>query len=183
MEEKDKIKAENFAMKAEIVASGGSADIADGLPPEAENEFLKHILEIERVPDTKIGDLLPEFRPEKELPDNEIETELNRLVVALEKKHILFELPTKTPARVAYRYLTEKLIDEMITVPMSKNSHFHLDACGGWCPDCFVVDYCDSVWETWTKEELERERRKMTQTSLDTIHGKTTCKGDRQSEL
>ena len=31
-------------------------------------------------------------------------------------------------------------------------------ACGGWCPDCFVVDYCGSVRETRTKEELECER-------------------------
>jgi hypothetical protein len=161
MKDIEKIKAENLAMKAEIVANGGSINISDGLSPEVENEFLKHILEIEREPDTRIGDLLPEFRPANELTDEEVKTELNRLTSVLEEKRIFLEVP----AHMAYRFLTEEIINELITVPMSKNSHLHLDGCSGWCPDCFVVDYCESVWETWTKEELERKRGEIIQTS------------------
>ncbi|MBC8185755.1 hypothetical protein H8E88_32110 [candidate division KSB1 bacterium] len=160
MREKDRLKAENFAMKAEIIANNGVLSDLSDLSPEVENQFLKHILDIEREPDTRIGDLLPEFRYEQDLRDNEIETELNRLVTVLGKRQILFELPAGVPIRMAYRYLTEELIDHKITVPRSKNSHLHLDACTGWCPGCFVVDYCETVHEIWSPEELERERGK-----------------------
>ena len=165
MREKDRLKAENFAMKAEIIANNGILSDLSDLSPEIENQFLKHILDIEREPDTRIGDLLPEFRYEKDLLDNEVGPELDRLIAKLEKKQIQFELPTGLPIRMAYRYLTEELIDEKITVPMSKNSHLHLDACSGWCPDCFVVDYCETVHEIWSPEELEKERGKVGRTN------------------
>ncbi len=165
MDEQDKIKAENFAMKAEILANSGIVSNMDGLSPEMENDFLKHILEIEREPDTRIGDILQEFKPEKDLKDKEVETELNRLVTELGKKQILFELQAVVPVQLAYRYLTEELIDHKITVPMSKNSRLHLDACSGWCPECFVVDYCETLDEIWDKEELEEEQGKAGRTN------------------
>lgn len=28
----------------------------------------------------------------------------------------------------------------------------------GWCPECFILDYSEIVWEIWSPEELEKER-------------------------
>lgn len=76
--------------------------------------FGKIPLQFERVPDTRNGDLLPEFKPEKNLTDNEVEIELNLLIAALEKKRIFYELPATVPRRSDYRLLAEELEREQM---------------------------------------------------------------------
>ncbi len=157
MNKQDKLKAENFAMKAEIIANDGIMNTESDLPPEIENQFLKNIIEYERAEETVIRDLIPEFPPENELTDEEVEKEFERLISELAKNHIIYGLPEELPKRVAYKYLTEEILDDTVKIP-GFGGNWHIDGCSGWCPNCFVVDYCETVYEIWSPEELERER-------------------------
>ena len=131
MSNMEKLKAENFAMKAKIIANDDILSDLSDLSPEVENQFLKHILNIEREPDTRIGDLLPEFAIEKDLTDLEIEQQTRHILAELEKYKIVVDLPASLPPRLAYWYRTEEIIDDKIIVPRSEGA-WHIDGCSGW---------------------------------------------------
>lgn len=151
MREKDKLKAENFAMKAEILANDGLIQAGEDIPPEIENQFLKQVIEYERAEEKTIRDLIPEFTPENKLNDEELEQEFELLISELAKNHIIYGLPEELPRRIAYRYLTEEIMDDKVKLLGTGN--YHIDGCSGWCPDCFVEEYCKIVWENRTREE------------------------------
>lgn len=160
MKKKKDLKAENFAMKAELIANGGLLGGKSDVPDEIENQFLKHVLEYERAPYVKTKSLIPEFPSEDSLNDKELEKELARLIGELASQHIQYGLCKKLPIRIAYKYLTEEYINGEVKLLEGGGNTF-IDGCSGDCPSCFQVDYCDSVSEIWEKDELEKERRKI----------------------
>ncbi len=59
------------------------------------------------------------------------------------------------PVKLAYSELRREFIEGINSFP-----GWTIDFCSGWCPDCAFLDYCDSWKDTWTKEELEKNRKK-----------------------
>lgn len=159
MKKKKDLKAENFAMKAELIANDGLLGGKSGLPEEIENQFLKHIIAFERAPYVKTKSLIPEFPPEEKLNDEELEKEFARLIGELAARHIQYGLCEKLPMRIAYKYLTEEYMNGEVKL-LEGGGNILIDGCSGDCPSCFQVDYCNSVAEIWDKDELEKERRK-----------------------
>ena len=159
MKKKKNLKAENFAMKAELLANDSILGSNSDLPDEIENQFLKNVIAFERAPYVKVKTLVPEFPPEKELTDQELKMEFERLIGELAARHIQYGLCKKLPMRIAYKYLTEEYINEEVKL-LEGGGNYVIDGCSGDCPSCFQVDYCESVYDIWNKEELERERGK-----------------------
>jgi len=152
------LKAKNFAMKAELIANGGLLGGKSDLPDEIENQFLKRVLEYERAPYVKTKTLIPEFPLEESLNDEELEKEFARLIGELAARHIQYGLCKKLLMRIAYKYLTEEYINGEVKL-LEGGGNIFLDGCLGDCPSCFQVDYCESVYDIWDKDELEKERR------------------------
>ena len=53
-----------------------------------------------------------------------------------------------------------KSLREHIKNGLSAMHGWTIDFCGGWCPDCTFVDYCNTKDDIWTKKELDIERSK-----------------------
>ena len=102
MKKKKNLKAENFAMKAELLANDSILGSNSDLPDEIENQFLKNVIAFERAPYVKVKTLVPEFPPEKELTDQELKMEFERLIGELAARHIQYGLCKKLPMRIAY---------------------------------------------------------------------------------
>jgi hypothetical protein len=74
----------------------------------------------------------------------------------MEKKRFFLEFAEKLPLVDAYRYLTETFIYDK-EYEMNDGWRCIVTGCGGDCPSCFQKDYCDSVEDIWSKEEMEKE--------------------------
>jgi len=59
--------------------------------------------------------------------------------------------------KLKYELLRDYFEDEFHYMPGFTTM---IDFCTGWCPDCKILDYCDIWEETWTKEEIEKEKTK-----------------------
>ncbi len=105
---KDELR-ENYRMQMEN---------ADGLSPQAEGEWLDYITEFERQFENarrisireRIGD--PFIKPLTEIPESELETELDNLLELLAENNIAIDFLHEIEDRDAYRFLTEELLDE-----------------------------------------------------------------------
>lgn len=105
----------------------------------------------------------------EELPPPEMLTaeQMQRLLIAilnaLSAKGTEVSFPGNgIPVELAYRETRALFKEGFQSVP-----GWIVDFCTGWCPDCAFVDYCDAWKETWTKEELEKERMKNNQRKLE----------------
>ena len=100
-----------------------------------------------------IWEMLPEgihFRKPEEISDDEIETELERLLKALQTIHIEVCLCDGLPIRVEYAYLYE-MLDETEEL----GSGFTVDGCSGYCPDCVQRPCCETGQALCWKEDEE----------------------------
>jgi len=76
------------------------------------------------------------------------------LLNALSAKDVNVSFPSNgIPVKLCYTEVRKLFKDGFDKVP-----GLTIDFCSGWCPDCAFVDYCPSVNEIWTKEELKKER-------------------------
>jgi hypothetical protein len=88
------------------------------LPPEIEGKFLDHIQEWEdqfaQHKMISIYDLAgkPSFRPLAEIPANEVETELNRILEILQQHSIVLDTLCEVEDRELYRFVTEELLNK-----------------------------------------------------------------------
>lgn len=89
-----------------------------------------------------LADMLPDrlpFRKSEDLADDEIETELARLLRALRETHIGIALNDDLPIRLLYAYLQETLGE---TFEMSQGG-WVLDGCSAYCPGCIQRPWCE----------------------------------------
>ena len=100
-----------------------------------------------------LADMLPDqqpFRKPEELDDEEIETELNRLLEAIEEANIGVGLNEGLPSRLLYAYLHETLGE---TFEVS-NGGWSIDGCSGYCPGCIQRPWCETgQGGCWTEDE------------------------------
>jgi hypothetical protein len=96
----------------------------------------------------------------KELPPVEMlnKEQIQRLLIsifnALSAKGTNVSIPGDgVPVEIVYECIREKFKEGFHAMP-----GWTIDFCSGWCPECKFADYCKTCNETWTKEELEKER-------------------------
>jgi hypothetical protein len=105
---------------------------SEELSPQEESEWLDYITEFERQFENateisvreRIGN--PKIRSLADIPDAELEAELDRLFELLYANNIVVDFINEVDDREAYRFITEELLDEMmddIRIP-EMYSHF-----------------------------------------------------------
>ncbi len=104
-----------------------------------------------------LAEQLPEakaFRNPENIPEEELETELERLEQAIDQAGFGIGLCTGIPPRLIYNFLFETL-DEMFELDGPDGSGgWVLDGCSGYCPGCFQRPWCDSgVSSCWPEDE------------------------------
>jgi hypothetical protein len=93
---------------------------SDDLSPQEESEWLDYITEFERQFENaaeisvreRIGN--PMLRPLSDIPDAELETELDQLLELLYANNIVVDFINEVDDREAYRFISEELLDEMM---------------------------------------------------------------------
>jgi hypothetical protein len=115
----EQLRIENELLRLKLQAETG-ADLheLENVPPEVENAFLNNILAFERQLDkieeisiyTIIGEP-KDFKPDTELDDNQIESELERLNTLLEEHQIEVDYGTDYSSRLKYKFITEELFE------------------------------------------------------------------------
>ncbi len=123
-ENDDELRFENEFLKAKIMATTGATKIDcfpnDDVPLEVENEMLKAIAEwdepLEDIEDIPIYDFIgrPDFVNEKDLNDELIHTELERVDNLLFEKNIIYSVLSKVDERAIYKFVTEDLFQHLI---------------------------------------------------------------------
>lgn len=132
-EEKEKLHLENEILKLKMQAQFGAmfGQMSDEMTPEMEHAFLKNILEFEEQYQAKnmikVYDLLgkPVYKPFEQLAEEEIKTELKRLIQFMNDKKVNLHVKAKYEAEVLYRFITEELFqhetDDIQVDGMSKD--------------------------------------------------------------
>ncbi|MBL7915631.1 MAG: hypothetical protein JNL49_11360 [Bacteroidia bacterium] len=118
----ESLRFENELLKLKLKAEFGAINIGNfpkhEVPPEVENEFLKTLEKVElflRSAESHEEVSVYEFagRPvylsEKDLTEEQISTELNRLSELLIEKKIAFTVLSKISDRLIYKFVTEDL--------------------------------------------------------------------------
>jgi len=115
----EQLRIENELLRLKLQAETG-ADLhqLENVPPEVENAFLNNIIAFERqldnIKEVKIYSILGEpkdFKPDSELNDTQIHSELERLNTLLEKHQIEVDYGTDYPSRLKYKFITEELFE------------------------------------------------------------------------
>jgi len=121
-------------------------------------DFEKKMLEIEDGQLISSEELLnvsyKELPPVERLSKMQIQQLLIAIFNALSAKGTTVNIPGNgVPVELVYEQIRERFKEGFHAMP-----GWTIDFCSGWCPECKFADYCDSCKETWTKEELEKER-------------------------
>lgn len=97
-----------------------------------------------------------ELPPPERLSDEQMERLIEAICNALQAKGTLVSFPgDDVPAKLRYSALRDYFKEGFFTFP-----GWNIDFCDGWCPDCEFFNYCKSWQDTWTKEDIEKERAK-----------------------
>lgn len=123
-------------------------------------EFEKMMLKIEECKKMPSKELLnvsyEELPPVEMLNKMQIQNLLLAIFNALSSKGTNVHVPGNgVPVEIVYFEIRKMFKEGFSNMP-----GWVIDFCSGWCPDCAFVDYCDSSKETWTSEELEKEKKK-----------------------
>lgn len=125
-------------------------------------EFAEKMFAIETAPSEPSKNVFGVSYEELPPPEKLTEPQMQQLIDAIEDTLYAFnasvDYKNEMPVKLKYEVLRDWFEEDVHIMP---GFTMHLDFCDGWCPDCKIVDYCDSVDELWTKEELEEERRKI----------------------
>lgn len=119
---KDELKFDNEVRKLKLSMEYGMDfnNVKSDISPEIENQFLQHIESFEKqyaqrkitTVFKKIGE--PEWKPVNEIPDDEIEKELEKLMTLMNKNGLDLDSICKVDSGEMYRFLTEELFKEEI---------------------------------------------------------------------
>lgn len=122
-------------------------------------DFEKQMLEFEEGETVSAKDMLnvsfEELPPVEMLNKVQIKKLLISIFNALSAKGTNVHVPgSDAPVEVVYEAIREMFKDGFRAMP-----GWNIDFCSGWCPECKFADYCESCGKTWTKEDLEKERK------------------------
>jgi len=128
---------------------------------ETYEEFEKQMLEMEesRPVDSEnvLGISFDELPPADRMSVEQMQDLLAAILNALSAKGTDVTFPGDgVPVKLAYEQLREHFKEGFYASP-----GWVMDFCDGWCPGCAFADYCTNKDDTWSKEELEAERKKM----------------------
>ena len=125
-------------------------------------EFEKNIMALENGEEKPIFEIInvnPNKYPSPEaMKKRQVKRKFRKLKRKLEKNYFVLELSEKLPVLEAYRYLAGTLLYEGDTIHSANGYTSHVTGCGGDCPSCFQLDFCDFKYDCWTEEELKKER-------------------------
>jgi hypothetical protein len=120
-------------------------------------EFEETMLEIENAsyvePKNIFGVSYEELPPPEKLSGQEMQLLLDAILDTWESFGISASIPDEAPIHVQYEVVRDCFAEKLQPV-----HGLVFDFCTGWCPDCKLCDYCPSVKEIWTDEELRKAR-------------------------
>ena len=156
LDNNEELDQENFLLKSKLMLKGGMLGMEGNLPSEIENMFLKNVMAFEEAEYKPICEILGidknDFPPVELLSKKEIEKYLIDLENIMGKHNMFIELQEDLPIEIAYKYLIEEyLLDEVQDIP---GFSMIIDGCGGDCPSCFQLAYCNMKDDTWPPDEL-----------------------------
>ena len=113
----EQLHIENQILKLKMQAESGAyfGPMADDLPPEIENDFLKHVQAFEdawqNVKQVAVHEILgnPEYKEAALISDDEIPKELERLHALMEERNMQLDVLGDYDPRVIYTFITEEL--------------------------------------------------------------------------
>ena len=121
-------------------------------PPESE-PVSRHLLFIEDIgPRRTIRSLFsPDFvfPPLEKMGEMELEHKIESIKSILMDHGILLELWPALPPDLTYAYIVEEMLPESVHRDIPEGSAVHFTGCGGWCPECFQKEYCETRKEEW----------------------------------
>ena len=160
-DENEELKKENQELRKKLNLGENEHHNLNDLDPKTENQFLRNMLayeEMENGVQIKILTLFPidfNFIPENELSDEALSDKFDEILDVLARHNIYLSLVSDCPERIAYQYVLDEVLKMETPVTYPEDMQHVIDGCGGWCPDCFQLPYCDSAKETWTEDELK----------------------------
>lgn len=80
--------------------------------------------------------------PSEQLDDKQLGLELDRMLYNLESSHVAVSFEDEAPQRAVYSYLLE-LLEEPIQFT-ADGVWTVIDGCSGYCPECFIKEWCDA---------------------------------------
>ena len=128
---------------------------------ESYEEFEAKMFAIETAPNVSSKQLygvsFEELPPKERLTEDQMQQLYDALVDTMEAFNCSIDFPEGVPLHLRYEMLRDTFAEPVQHMPGFTH---HYDFCSGWCPDCKLIDYCNSWKETWTKEEIEQEKKK-----------------------
>lgn len=164
-EQEEQLRMENEFLRLKIQAqfggmSGGSPD----LPPEIENEFLKHVMAFEEqysgeYKPVKVAAFLgnPVFRKSEDLNEKEFETESNRLAELLKSKSISIDFLRDRDDRFQYKFITEELFEHESDFGVTLPGMMHCFIYEEFHPDheMDIENRTEDFMNAWFKRDTE----------------------------
>ena len=139
-------------------------------PFSSYEEFEKNMMALENGKEKPIFEILnvdPKKYPSPEsLSEKQVKRKFKKLKRKLEKNSFVLEFSGQIPVLEAYRYLACTLLYEEDTIHLAKGYTSHITGCCADCPDCFQLDYCDVKYDSWTDEEIRKERERRHRESI-----------------
>lgn len=115
----ENLRMENELLRLKIQAEhGGQSHSSGNLPPDLENEFLKHIMAFEQnyanAKRIMIYDFIgrPEFTRADDLDDSSLAPALQRVTGQLSLKNIVVHFDDAIDKRTRYKFITEELFEK-----------------------------------------------------------------------
>jgi hypothetical protein len=138
------------------------------VPPDTElektesyEEFDEKMLAIETAPNVSAKNLFgvsyKELPPSEKLTDKQMQQITDAIIYLWSYFNIDVDFRENMPIKLRYELAREKFSEDIHYMPGWSMTY---DFCSGWCPDCKIIDYCDSWEDNWTREELEKEKLK-----------------------
>lgn len=124
-------------------------------------EFLKQIQAIDQgqtvSAESLFGVSYEELPPVEMLDKIQIQNVLIAILNAMSAKGINVHIPGNgVPGKIVYVEIREMFKEGFRAMP-----GWTIDFCSGCCPECAFAEYCQTCLESWSKEDMEKERNKI----------------------
>ncbi|MBN1485683.1 MAG: hypothetical protein JXA37_13295 [Chloroflexia bacterium] len=143
------IERENQALKRSIYELGGIFNEMPGDDPYVLNQFLRYVLDFERMEQGAKRPLRSIFSPEfvfpalERLPPAQLQLKLEEIERILWEHRIFIDLVEDLPLEQVYAYIVDHVLAEEIPVEFPEGLNLHFTGCSGCCSDCFQLAYCE----------------------------------------